>query len=104
MTNTNTQGATKETVRELTNRLAAKYSKLIINRWKGTPSELIDRLDNCLDVNFEGNRITFETPLAETIVKSAVQKALTKEAYDMLFPPCYMDINGNYTYDSSKWV
>ena len=39
----------------------------------------------------------------ESLIISAIKK-VDSVLYDVLFPPCFMDANGRYTYDSSKWA
>jgi len=39
----------------------------------------------------------------KTLVKLEMH-ANHREAYENVYPPCYMDENGNYTTDSTKWA
>ena len=50
---------------------------------------------------------TFENEVAEGNFKTAVSNAIAGDypyAYDFAFPKQGMDVNGNYTTDSTKWV
>ena len=53
------------------------------------------------------NDLSFETEKAFNMFESFVigkVRGLNKEVYNMIHPPQYMDENGTYTSDASKWV
>ena len=57
---------------------------------------------NALDME-----ISFENEAAQSNFKTLVKyrmHAHHREAYEKVFVPTYMDQNGNYTTDSSKWA
>lgn len=57
-----------------------------------------------LDCVLEREGVTFENAKAEAFFKQAVIKQIDENAYNVVFPKMGMDVNGNYTSDSSKWA
>lgn len=51
--------------------------------------------------------LSFENETARSIFTMCVSseaRNIDRKFYETIQPPCYMDENGDYTYDSSKWV
>jgi len=57
-----------------------------------------------LECSIESEGITFENANAEAFFTQAVIKQIYKEAYRIVYPQMGMDVNGNYTTDSTKWA
>ena len=60
--------------------------------------------NDILEVTIESQSITFENANAKSFLIQAVIKQIDKEVYYSIFPEIRMDINGNYTKDSTKWA
>jgi len=75
-------------------RVAKQVSKFIL-RYKG--DDLMNRVQSILVIELEGYE-------AKELAARLVFKAMTSEAYEILFPQVGMDQDGNYTYDQSKWA
>lgn len=64
-------------------------------------------LRTLIEVAIDFFRVTFENANAEenfiTFVKREIKK-IDAEFYNFVYPPMFMDANGNYTTDSSRWV
>jgi len=75
-------------------RVAKQVSKFVL-RYKG--DDLMNRVQSILVIELEG----YET---KELASRLVFRAMSKEAYEILFPQMGMDQEGNYTYDQSKWA
>lgn len=91
-------------IQKETNKIAANVARCV-NRWSQSGSALVSRVNQLVDTYMDG--LEFETPLAESMFRGAVFTAINKNhalTHRIIFPPVFMDANGNYTTDSSKWV
>ena len=59
--------------------------------------KMIESISECEGFSFENHSAQFN-------FNTCVGKQISKEAYEIIFPPVYMDANGEYTTDSTKWV
>ena len=74
-----------------------------INELKGTVSaiDLIQAIEwNTLDLTFENET---SEGLFSTLVKNRISK-LSRDLYEVIFPPMAMDVKGNWTTNKLKWV
>jgi hypothetical protein len=87
-------------ITKMANRLA-----VLVNRWEQVGSDLTDRALTCLSMDLDF--MSFENATTKSMFFTAVVEAMrvnNNVEYIKIFPLMYMDQNGNYTTDQSKWA
>lgn len=87
-------------IKTIANRLARG-----VNRWNQNGSALVSRLLKAVELELDC--ISFENDSARSMMQTVILRTFAtnnKTSYKIVYPPCFMDENGNYTTNPKLWA